>query len=218
MTKLVDVQTLQRDYPVQFEKELEAYGQHMDWPWWDAVYEDWVDRLAEMGVVTEKDDISFSGFWSQGDGASFTGQVNPYKFWHYHEDKGADPGDLCVVEAWREGALGYIWLRRTDSRYCHENTVRADGPERLDIFEDFVVGSGLFKGQPVQEFMDEVVEPRLESFNKWVEDACRGYMCDLYNDLEAEFEYLTSAEAFIEDAESNDREFEVEEDEDESDY
>lgn len=39
--------------------------------WWDGVYEAVTDAAKLMGV--EIDNIGFSGFWSQGDGAHFTG-------------------------------------------------------------------------------------------------------------------------------------------------
>lgn len=41
-----------------------------DHDWWDSVYEIWQSALAQLGFEDAK--ISFSGFWSQGDGASFT--------------------------------------------------------------------------------------------------------------------------------------------------
>lgn len=38
--------------------------------WWDFIYDDWKERLEKKGFMVP--DIAFSGFWSQGDGASFT--------------------------------------------------------------------------------------------------------------------------------------------------
>lgn len=47
------------------------YEQHwLDYEWWDCVEDDWKERLEKKGFMDPK--ISFSGFWSQGDGASFT--------------------------------------------------------------------------------------------------------------------------------------------------
>jgi len=39
--------------------------------WWECAYDNAREAFALFGVETS--DISFSGFWSQGDGASFTG-------------------------------------------------------------------------------------------------------------------------------------------------
>jgi len=41
-----------------------------DHDWWDHTYDTWKSALAQIGF--DNADISFSGFWSQGDGASFT--------------------------------------------------------------------------------------------------------------------------------------------------
>jgi len=41
-----------------------------DHDWWDYIYEMWGKALTQIGFDEAK--ISFSGFWSQGDGASFT--------------------------------------------------------------------------------------------------------------------------------------------------
>lgn len=42
--------------------------------WYESVLEGWKDRLMEMGFGSKHDvpEINFSGFWNQGDGASFT--------------------------------------------------------------------------------------------------------------------------------------------------
>lgn len=42
-----------------------------DWQWWDASFDGFKQAAATMGI--DIGDIRFSGFWSQGDGASFTG-------------------------------------------------------------------------------------------------------------------------------------------------
>lgn len=62
--------------PKAREHALERYR---DWDvgdeWWDGVYEDAKRMATLMGIATEN--IFFSGFWSQGDGASFTGSWTP---------------------------------------------------------------------------------------------------------------------------------------------
>lgn len=42
----------------------------LDYEWWEFIYEDWKTWLENSGF--ESPEINFSGFWSQGDGASFT--------------------------------------------------------------------------------------------------------------------------------------------------
>jgi len=44
---------------------------YVDPYWWTNVYEDFIDDMKKYGIVLAHDDIHFSGFGSQGDGASF---------------------------------------------------------------------------------------------------------------------------------------------------
>jgi hypothetical protein len=55
-----------RDVNVEYDK------------WWDFVYGYWTEKLEAIGF--EDIDIRFSGFWNQGDGASFTGNVDLVKY------------------------------------------------------------------------------------------------------------------------------------------
>lgn len=48
----------------------EIVGDHMGDSWWEEVEAAFVKELGEFGF--EEAEIAFSGFWSQGDGASFT--------------------------------------------------------------------------------------------------------------------------------------------------
>lgn len=61
------------------------------YPWYDYIIDDWKTRLAAKGF--EDVDIQFSGFYSQGDGASFTGYIDDWdKFFNgpnpltYHQE------------------------------------------------------------------------------------------------------------------------------------
>lgn len=48
-----------------------------DYPWyewWDSTYEDFIEVALRLGFAVDKKDVRFSGFWSQGDGASFAGR------------------------------------------------------------------------------------------------------------------------------------------------
>lgn len=63
------------------QKAREAYtGEgYLDHDWWDSIYEDavTVGKILGIEIATrgkhDETDINFSGFWSQGDGASFAG-------------------------------------------------------------------------------------------------------------------------------------------------
>ena len=158
------------------------------YPWWDSVYEGWIEKLKAIGIYTDKDNIRFSGFGSQGDGASFTGTILLDVFWQAH---GAPPEYLPLVELYRNNMVGAVQLYRYHSNYSHEYTVSCDGIT-LDTFPDDVLSSGVFAGQDACKFADEVVEPLLDEVEGWITDTCRVHMRELYDDLEEEYEYLTS--------------------------
>lgn len=48
-----------------------------DVDWWNGVYEDFIGFAELLGITTSIQHVAFSGFWSQGDGACFTGSWSP---------------------------------------------------------------------------------------------------------------------------------------------
>ena len=167
--------------------------------WFMPCYESFVEKMDSLGIDTSCHNIAFLGFWSQGDGASFTGYIhrdNMQKFMEEHvlgEDFPA-----CMYFATRK-ELG-AKLERTTSHYCHENTVRAelnddyiengyaDDDPRCDIYDAMAI-----------EFTNEY-----DAFEEKVQTICRGWMQILYRQLEDEYEYLTSDDAVRETLEAND--------------
>lgn len=60
------------------EKALENFRSiNVEWDWYEPVYEEFKEIASEYGI--EVDDMNFSGFYSQGDGASFTGEISDFK-------------------------------------------------------------------------------------------------------------------------------------------
>lgn len=51
----------------------------LDYNWWEHIYEEWTTELEEMGF--DGIEISYNGFWSQGDGASFTAESFDFMKW-----------------------------------------------------------------------------------------------------------------------------------------
>lgn len=63
----------------QKEKVIENYADiNTNYDWHNYILEDWKEKLSRQGF--EDAEINFTGFWSQGDGASFNCQVNLEKF------------------------------------------------------------------------------------------------------------------------------------------
>lgn len=110
----------------------------MDYEWWDSVYDDFINIAGILGFDVQ--DIQFSGFWSQGDGASFTG--------NYAYKKGCVAA--IIVYAPKDETLHAIArdivtmqkpafyriegpIYRQSHRYSHEKTIRAESDELTGI-------------------------------------------------------------------------------------
>jgi hypothetical protein len=142
--------------------------------WWTSIYKEWIDKLEKMGF--EDVQINFSGFYSQGDGASFTAKgldLLPFM-------RGEKLGNKyrSVLNLTKAGdAWGYV-KRDHSSIYCHENTVSA----RVD---------------GVVEKSEEVVEytwSQMSELQEYVTRRVRELSKEIYKELEVQYEFLTSDE------------------------
>jgi hypothetical protein len=144
------------------------------------------DELEE-GFGLSNVEISFSGFWSQGDGASFTGRVVDIpKFIRAIgiQDEILDKAMKALEEVYEMSIV------RIDSRYVHENTVRFD----LDPIDDteLILMSPFGLGDITLDLNDLLVEIGLEDkASKWVKEKSR----EIYDKLERAYEDEFSEDA-----------------------
>lgn len=83
--------------------------------WYEDVYEQFREKLAEDGFSDL--DMKFSGFWSQGDGASIVpGHVDLKKFI-------GDTRRGSLLEALETERCIEVSFSRNTSHHCHENTI-----------------------------------------------------------------------------------------------
>lgn len=175
--------------------------EHVDW--WDGVYECFKRDMADIGI--DVDDIYFSGFSSQGDGACFEGRVSNWA--KFLESIGYTCPALTALaaEAW-----GFSVIHR--GHYYHENctSFSADMASPDDYYESemdqFVDAHSpysteiqnaafvaILKGYDFAKLEDEFIE------------AFKDHMRALYNQLEAEADHLTTDEAILDSLEVNDQ-------------
>ena len=157
--------------------------------WWAYTYDYWKNRLERMGV--DVDEINFSGFWSQGDGASFTGTIrakNLKRFMRIHGMRERYRAIYTVLDH----LDGWVTISRSSSHYCHEYTVTSDAciedPSWIDYDTEDI------REALVLELYNESML-YWQDFGKEVEETLRGYMQDIYRALEKDHEDLTSDEA-----------------------
>ena len=181
--------------------------------WHEPIIEDFEERMKELGV--DGVEVSYSGFYSQGDGASFTGDVFDTKTFMSkalglkdtewidigEEEKPEDEGsrlraDLLDIGFDTREKLTpdnfVIKVERLSSRYSHENTIEGkvyieDIPESI---EDEI---------PSQTIEDEIEE----KVTNWARSESK----DLYRNLERYYDELRSDESVEETIIENDYKF-----------
>lgn len=157
------------------------------WEWWDSVYDD-AKRMGSL-IGIEIDQISFSGFWSQGDGACFTGSYS-YAKGGAKAIKAEAPNDkelhriadqLQAVQRQNFYRLAASMSQR--GHYSHSGCMSVDVEGSENRYRD--IGG-----------TDNDIYQLMRDFADWV-----------YSRLEAEYEYLTSDEQVEESIRCNDYEF-----------
>jgi hypothetical protein len=182
--------------------------------WEDGVTEGFKEDMEEIGISDIE--ISYSGFFSQGDGASFTSEdIDTRELFNAAGIKSTDALDMEVENRDDKDKEFYdlldtledvglvdrvrikpddlkVTIERGSSRYYHENTVSAT----VEIWEE----------------PEGWEEPGrfIENLEKQITDFIRGKCRELYSSLEKEYNYLTSGEAVKETLIDNDYEFDEE--------
>ena len=160
--------------------------------WWDPIIEGFIEEMEGIGM--EDVDPQFSGFYSQGDGASFTGRVRD-------NEKFLNALGLNSINKIDKNRIGsekltkylkslaeniYITIERTDNRHYHHNTISAnvevDGEDEIELD----LGIGMTINIDVQEQCD-TLEPEI---TEWARNRSK----KLYSDLEKYYEELQSDE------------------------
>lgn len=151
--------------------------------WWEWIEDKFKERMQKIGVRVER--IYFSGFYSQGDGACFTGslvEVDRYL-------------DLC--HTWKYPMLrklleanGKLYVSCSKSgRYYHEYSTHFD--VSCDTFAD-VIECFTNSYKEIIAAQDIELFKELEVFEDTLKRQWRKYMSELYSELKKEYEYLTS--------------------------
>lgn len=196
-----------------------------DHAWYEFVYSTWKEALDQIGF--ENADISFSGFWCQGDGASFTATIDPEKLLTFLllDIEPADsidpiPGSKGKNEEFRP------WLRHKIKRsgpLVRNGTARR--LRRLQVIQMYLLGQVYripMGGCCVHEYtcrteleLDEGGREHrrlgrlVNELEEIVEELRVSLSRAIYRDLEDEYEYRTSDEVLIEDCEANEWYFDL---------
>lgn len=189
------------------DRQHEIITNRMPDDWHDYLLEEIKGELVEYGFLGA--DISYSGWYSQGDGASFTADLyfgtfynkiknENFDFQFRTESVDAEGDDLILLETvgiptvnpmeiLLQNGFWYGKLKRTNSRYVHENTVELD----ISIEEFEIVPDGETPDYTQFEVSNEDTKEigqlteYLERYaNDWIKNKCK----EIYDRLHKEWE------------------------------
>ena len=206
------------------EKARQWYLEGMDYEWYDGVYEMVIEDGKEKGFYIDK--IYFSGFWSQGDGASWTGYVDVGAWLKANAPDSIGVSALVALVN-TDYIEKHVRVSRSGSHYCHENTmdvgeVQFDGRfydgnqlDEVELETETIEGQGIFDGMSLANVRDiintdEANPYRLSNIAKLdqaIEESAKDYAINIYHKLREEYEYLCSEEMMLDHFNCNDYQF-----------
>lgn len=175
---------------------IKAYDRANDWLIQAAMEQNWVEETIEqwVGILRARgfDDaeVSYSGFWSQGDGASFTANVNVNRYLDFNALQAAVPFLSDAIYHGYADVIGQIV--RVTNQYSHSRTVRPDMDLRF-----FNVPGGMSKE------WEDTVEEQYSELVAHIGEVVVGLSDGIYSDLKSNYDHLTSEDALMEMAEAN---------------
>lgn len=190
-------ETITREYRTFEElnesEKQDALEEHRDWNVSDSFwYEHAYEHAKEIGALIgfDIDRIYFSGFWSQGDGACFEGDL-AYTKNRVQSVREYAPNDTelhGIAQAW------------ADLQKRHFYQIAAKVKQSGHYVHEYCTSFDVWRG-------DEYASGDLEES---VQEIARDFMRWIYGRLESEYEYYTSDECVAESLIANEVEFQRE--------
>lgn len=168
-----------------------------DFPWYECVFEDFHAEMSTCGVEVE--DILFSGFWSQGDGACFSGNV--YDWSKLFDAMGYCRKEDAVLYRLADEHWSAHWWHR--GHYYHEGCVHfafdsaetGAGYSCPDAFVSHYAPNDIEEGTlQATAWAAALSQYDPDAICEHVEGFMKDKMRELYKRLEDEYYYLTSEE------------------------
>ena len=128
-------------------------------------------------------DISYSGFWSQGDGASFTGSIDGDWLIDFFAENVND--ELKTIL--REVEVSFF---RHSHRYAHWNTVSSELDDSDMVWADHIEENDTLRDRMVENYLEDMIQ----AIEEYRIDLCH----DIYNALEKAYDDCHSDENIAE--------------------
>jgi len=183
------------------------YCMNHDW------YEFTIDDLKSQGVEKglDVDDISFSGFYSQGDCASWSGSIHIADFLDAHlTPEHTDYARYLILR----DMIDDDWVQHKVSVSNHQyrgHVTTVEEPEDYSyraVEDADTLSSGMFKGVNIEHLGREIdIDGLLSALHEWMQEEAGDYARHCYKTLEEEYEWLCSPEQIAETCAANEWEF-----------
>lgn len=178
------------DPPTQQQAHQKWQEHNLGYEWWEFTY----DNAKRIGKILgiEIENIGFSGFWSQGDGAHFEG------YYQYEKGSVANVIKECPQDEELHGIARR--LQKIQKKFFYK--LRAGVKHR-----------GHYQHSGCTSIEVEYYDDRYRDIGNAeddIKDELRTFMDWIYKSLEKEYEFLQSFEQFKESAEANEYEFDSE--------
>ena len=176
---------------------INAYVQDLPGWWSDDVEERIRNEAKSLGI--NNFDFSWSGFWSQGDGLSFTGSLD-FKSWlfilterlsteQFFKLCGKTSQEIVQLQEDNRVEWGGCCIERINYQYCHENTVRISEP-------DSNLGWDERRGYPSDNHVMEIFGQNVQrQLRDWKNELCNRW----YTELQNAYETVTKKDNIIKD-------------------
>lgn len=199
ITKITNVYEFEELSSDAKEHALDKYREWMtdDPYWYTCIEEDWKDKLSDLGI--EKPEISFSGFYSQGDGAVF--ECKGIDLIKLMNNLGLQDKYRYVYDRVLDDVLAVsVGIHRTSTYHDHENTALFDlsfeqlNDDEFESYEECEETEGMI--------ISMLSQLRIE-LEQWRIDTCK----EIYQALEDEYTLLQSDDVLKETFIENEYEF-----------
>ena len=183
--------------------------------------DDWYDYVIDDAKADGKDKgfeiehVYFSGFWSQGDGASWIGDIDLVLFIEKHlpESFGRDCWVWMIQDGWIHNRLS---VYQKGSHYSHSNTMSIGNIETYDYSNgedgeevNLINTACILKGAPVQTLYDLIVaDPNcpiksVDDLEELALTEARQFADEIYSTLQGAYEHECSDDNISESYDAN---------------
>jgi len=145
--------------------------------WFSEEIDLFVEEINKFGFEVDEKDVIFTGFNSQGDGASFTGNINIIDY--LKGSRQLSKYRSLVLAINNNKVDDTVSISRINYHYSHENSCSVDD---IEVYDDLTIKQNL----EVDKIAEELEEKRLELCNT------------LFSDLKKLYDEITSEESIIE--------------------